>query len=204
MKRKKTLVIGLTGSIGSGKSTATKVFAALGLPTLSADAIVHELLARGGGAEKALRQQFPSAFDSKGLSRARLFEAVFPDPDKIKKLENIIHPLVYRRCKSFIAQMKKEGAAGLVIEIPLLFESGFEALCDVTVCLTVAPALQKERVLKRRGMTQAKLRALRKRQWTDRKKTALADYVIKTDAGLSDTRHQIKKLWGMINPQNTK
>lgn len=198
MKKSKTKVIGLTGSIGMGKSTTTKMFAAQGIPSISADKIVHELMSPGGGADKKLRKAFPEAYDGRGLNRHKLFTVVFPHEEKIKLLESILHPLVFRMCARFSNEQKRKGAKVVVLEIPLLFETGYERFCDYTVCVSASPHVQKARVLTRKGMTPAKFKEIAKRQMPDKIKRARADFVIRTDKGLADARRQVKVFCDMI------
>lgn len=193
-KKRKTLVIGLTGSIGMGKSTASKMFAALGLPVLSADTIVHDLFAAGGEGTKKIARLYPEAVGAKGVNRAKLSKLVFDDKERLCWLEDLIHPLVFKACSKFIREQKRAKAPAVILEIPLLFETGYDASCDFTVCVSATAALQKKRVLKRKGMTPAKLRAVLTRQMPDKEKKKRADFVITSSKGRADTRAQIKLL----------
>ena len=195
MKKKKTIVIGLTGSIGMGKSTCAKMFARLGVPVLGADAIVHDLLAKGGAAEKKIAKLYPETAGARGINRRKLAALVFGDAQRLRWLENLLHPLVFAECKKFIRSQKQKGAKAALLEIPLLFETGFDQSCDITICASCSAALQKERVMKRKHMTAQKLRAVLKKQMPDKEKRARAHFVIRTDKGLADTRRQIEALW---------
>lgn len=197
----KTQIIGLTGSIGMGKSTALKMFKACGLLTLSADEIVHELYQADGKGTRRIAKFFPSAVGPKGVDRQKLAALVLNDETKIKKIEQIIHPLVFQVCRAFIVHAKKDKAKGVVLDIPLLFETGFDRKCDTTVCVTAPASVQKERVLKRKGMTAAKLRAILKNQMSSREKKARAAYVIRSDKGFASMRGQITNLCATLFPE---
>jgi len=198
MKRNKTIVIGLTGSIGMGKSTCARMMSKLGLAVLSADQIVHGLLAKGGAAEKKIARLYPFTSGPTGINRTKLAALVFQDPAKLAWLEGLLHPLVFKKCQAFIRAERKKKTAGVVLEIPLLFETGFDAACDVTVCVSASSRIQKARVLARKHMTPQKMRAFLKKQWPDALKRERADYIIRTDKNIPDTRRQIKLLWQSI------
>lgn len=212
MRRPKTLVIGITGSIGMGKSTAAKMFMACRCPSapafhlsgLSADQIVHDLYGPSGEATPKIAKLFPSVVDKRGVDRKKLAQEILGDHCKLKQIEDIIHPLVFKACRAFVAQEKKKGTCGVVLEIPLLFETGYNTKCDVTVCVSATALQQKERVLKRKGMTAQKLRALLKQQWSDRAKRQKADYVIRSDKGLVDMRRQVTDLCRSLFQERVK
>lgn len=193
-RSKKTIVIGLTGSIGMGKSTALKMFGACGFATLSADAIVHDLFCENGAATRKILKLFPEAKSKDGVDRKRLAARVFGDASAMTALENILHPLVFRACQKFVTEQRRNRAQAVVLEIPLLFETGYNTTCDVSVCVSCSQKIQKERVLKRKGMTPKILRDILKKQMPDREKKQLADYVIRSDYGVADMRAQIKDL----------
>ena len=188
---KSPLIIGLTGSIGMGKSTAAKILARLGLPFYSADAAVHALLGPKGRAVSKVAKLFPSARRGDAIDRKILGALVFGQPALRRQLEAILHPMVRQEEKKFLAQARKTKAPAVVLEIPLLFETGAEQRCDVVLCVTAPKAIQQARVLKRRGMTPEKFRAILKAQLPDAEKRRRADYVIKTGKGLADTRKQL-------------
>jgi dephospho-CoA kinase len=197
-KKKRPLILGLTGSIGMGKSAAAKIFQGLGLPVYNADEAVHELLRRGGKAVKPVARLFPATLKKGAIERRALGREVFSASAKLRRLEKILHPLERRAERAFLLKARKRGAKAAVLEIPLLFETKADARCDLTLCVTASPAVQKERVMKRPGMTAAKFRAILKRQMPDREKRRRADVVVDTTKGLAATRRQVLRLWRHI------
>ena len=190
----KLLIIGLTGGIGMGKSTAAHLLSGFGLPIYSADHAVHALLQKGGKGVKPIARLFPEAIQDAAIDRALLGRLVFGEPAKLKKLEMILHPLVQKAERDFLKQARREKAPAVVLEIPLLFETGAEKRCDTTICVTAPKAIQKARVLKRKGMNAAKLKAILARQMPDRDKRRRADYVVRTGVGRADTRRQLQEI----------
>jgi len=181
-----------------GKSTCGRMLTRLGLPVLSADKIVHDLLAQGGVVEKKVAALYPQVCGKNGISRKKLASLVFSNPQIIAWLESLLHPLVFKACRAFIRQATQAGAPAVVLEIPLLFETGFDAACDVVVCASARAAVQKERVMKRAHMTVQKFRAVRRKQMSDTEKRKRADYVIRTDQGFAQARLQILTVWADI------
>lgn len=178
------LILGLTGSIASGKSSASTQLRRLGVPVHDADAAVHALTTKGGKAIAAINAAFPGVISPDGvLDRGRLGAIVFADPAALKRLEAILHPLVIQARDRFLRRWARAGAALVVLDIPLLFEVGMDRACDLTVTLTVPPRVQEARVLRRPGMTRAKLAGIRARQLPDREKARLADFAIPSGAG---------------------
>lgn len=198
MKKRKPLIIGLTGSIGMGKSTAARMLAKKGALLFDADAIVHEALAKGGAAEKKIMRLFPQSVRAGKISRKKLGALVFQDSAKRKKLEAVLHPLVWRARQKKIALAKKKGIDIIVLEIPLLFETGEDKKCDKTLCVSATQKTQKERVFRRSQMTEKKWKAIMVLQMKDREKRKRADFVIRTDKGLADTRRQLDVIWQKI------
>jgi len=196
--KKKTFVIGLTGSIGMGKSAATRMFARLGAHVFHADKVVHDLLLPEGAAFKKVSFVFPQSLWRGKISKKRLARTVFSDPAKLKKLEDLLHPLVWQACKKAIQKAQKKEIKAVVLEIPLLFETGEDKKCDATICLSASSAIQKERVLRRKNMTPAKLRAILSQQMPDAEKRKRADFVVRTDKGFADTRKQIIAIWNHL------
>lgn len=172
-----TYVLGLTGSIGMGKSTTAAMFADEGIPVWDADAAVHRLYARGGAAVGPVGAAFPQAVVDGAVSRDRLKAALAADPAALTRLEAIVHPLVAADRAAFLAGCTDDIA---VIDVPLLFETGTDALCDGTVVVSAPPEVQRARVLARPGMTEARLAALLARQMPDARKRARATWVIET------------------------
>lgn len=178
-----TRIIGLTGSIGMGKSTAAAMLCRLRVPVFSADAFVHRALGPGGGAVAPVAQAFPGAAQDGGISRQVLGRLVFDDGEALQRLEAILHPLVRTAEKRFIARQNMGRVRAAALEIPLLFETGAEVLCDAVVVLTAPRFIQEARVLARPGMSRARLEAIRARQMVEREKCQRADFVISTGLG---------------------
>ena len=186
------LVIGLTGSIGMGKSAAAKHFVKRGVPVCDADAEVHRLYE--GEAVPAISEAFPGAVRSGKVDRALLAQAVAGSPRKLKQLESIVHPMVVKAEIDFLREQEKQGAKLVVLEIPLLFETDALSRVDVTVVVSAPEGVQRERVLARPGMTKEKLAALLKRQSSDEEKRARSDFVVDSGTTLQDMEQQIDKL----------
>ena len=198
--KKNFLVIGLTGSIGVGKSTVAKQLSRLGWPVHSSDEAVHRLLGKNGKAVKKVAKLFPEALKRNAIDRQIVGQSVFTSPEKLKQLEAVLHPLVEKEEEKLIAKAKKQKIKVVVLEIPLLFETGAEKRCDFVICVTCSKQKQHERVMQRDDMTEEKFRRILKRQMSDAEKRKRADFIIKTDKDLADTYKQIRLLW----PQITK
>jgi dephospho-CoA kinase len=194
----KPFVIGLTGSIGMGKSETAKLFASQGVPVFDADAAVHDLYA--GEAVAAVEAAFPGTVKNGAVDRAALAGQVGGDSDALKRLEALMHPLVAARKREFLARNK--GAAVVVLDIPLLLETGERV--DAVVVATAPHAAQRERVLARPGMSEAKLHALLARQMSDAQKRAQAHYLVMTDQGLDHAREQVKMILADIENKLSK
>jgi dephospho-CoA kinase len=186
------LVIGLTGSMGMGKSTAAKQFAKAGVPVFDADVEVHRLYA--GEAVPAIAAAFPKAVRGGKVDRGLLAQEVAGSPEKLKALESIVHPMVVKAEIDFLREQEAKGAKIAVLEIPLLFETGAESRVDVTVVVSAPAEVQRSRVLARPGMTEAKLAGLLKRQLPDRDKRARADVVVDSGTSLAHMQAQIDRL----------
>lgn len=176
-------VIGLTGGIGMGKSTAAGVFRRAGIPVHDADAAVHALYAKGGAAVPRIAALVPEAVRHGAVDRAVLGCAVLGEPALLRRLEEAVHPLVRREERRFLARCRRRGAAAAVLDIPLLFETGAESRVDRVVVVSAPASVQRARVLARPGMTEARLDAIRARQMPDAAKRRRADLVVPT--GLS-------------------
>jgi len=188
------LIIGLTGSIGMGKSVTAELFAKQGVPVHDADAVVHALYAKGGAAVEAVGRAFPGVVHAGAVDRPQLAESVMTDPDAMRRLEAIIHPLVRAEQEAWLKARAKEGARVVVLDIPLLFETGGREQVDVVVLVSAPEPVQRKRVLARPGMTPDKLDALLKRQMADSEKRRLADFVVETDKGLPHAGAQGKAI----------
>jgi dephospho-CoA kinase len=180
------LKLGLTGSIGMGKSTVAAMFADLGVPVFDADAAVHRLQGPAGRVVAAIEAVFPSTTGPTGVNRTALAEAVLGDEQAIRRLEAIVHPAVAEEREAFLRD-HADAPVG-VFDIPLLFETGGEARVDKVAVVSAAADVQRARVLARPGMTAAKLDAILARQLPDAEKRARADFVIPTDVPLDRTR----------------
>jgi len=179
------IVIGLTGSIGMGKSTIAERFRQLGIPVCDADAIVHELYE--GAAVEAIEAAFSGTTSGGKVDRIKLGQAVLGDPRGLKRLEAIVHPLVQAAEREFLRQAAELGAAMAVLEIPLLFETGGDARVDVTVVVSAPEEVQRKRVLERPGMTSSKLDAILNRQMSDSEKRRRADFVVDTGVSIEES-----------------
>ncbi|MBY0407164.1 MAG: dephospho-CoA kinase [Rickettsiales bacterium] len=188
------IIIGLTGSIGMGKSTVANLFASHGIPVCSADAIVHRLMEKGGKAVDEVGTQFPGVVENGAVNRKRLGEIVFAEPAKRKTLEAILHPLVVAEEEAFAAEQAHNGADMVVLEIPLLFETGANKRCDVVVVVSAPAFIQRRRVMKRPHMTKEKFAAILKAQMPDRLKRQKADAVIPTGLGLACSTRAVARL----------
>jgi dephospho-CoA kinase len=188
------IVVGLTGSIGMGKSVLARQLRSLRIPVHASDDAVHRLLARGGAGVKPVARAFPAALKGGAIDRKILGEIVFADPAARRKLEKILHPLVRRASNEFIRAQRKLGRKMVVLDIPLLFETGQEGRFDHIICVTAPQFVQKRRVLSRKNMTPKRLRAILALQTPDRVKRAKSDTVINTAHGYSHTRNELKKL----------
>lgn len=186
------IVLGLTGSIGMGKSTTAGLFAEAGIPVHDADRTVHELYR--GEAVEAVGTLFPGVIENGEISRQRLAAELARNPAHFPKLEAIVHPLVRRKEMEFLAAHRASGTPLVLLDIPLLFESGGEARVDKVVVVTCDPALQRERVLARPGMTVDKFELILSRQVPDDEKRRRADYSVDTGHGLEPARRQVAEI----------
>lgn len=185
-------IIGLTGSIGMGKSAVAAMFRGENIPVFDADAVVHALQGAGGRLVPVIEAAFPGTVAANAVDRAKLGAAVFGDDAKMKRLEAIVHPAVAEARAAFLAAHR---AADLVVfDIPLLLEKGRPPEIDVVVVVSAPADVQRERVLARAGMTAEKFKAILARQMPDAQKRALADHVIDTGTSLAETRAQVRRL----------
>jgi dephospho-CoA kinase len=178
------IVVGLTGSIGMGKSTAAAHLRARGLPVFDADAEVHRLYA-GGKAVERIERAFPGTTTNSGVDRQKLSAALVAHPGRLRELEAIVHPMVREAERSFLRAEARRGASVAVLEIPLLYETGLDRLVDAVIVLTAPAEVQRERLLQRPGMSPEKLAQLLARQMPDAEKRARADFVIDTGDGFA-------------------
>ena len=192
------ITIGLTGSIGMGKSTAAQMFAELGAAVWSADAAVHRLYSKDGAALNAIEKMFPGVVGDDGVDRAALAKIVLSDPKKLRALESVVHPLVGSDRAEFIQAAAHAGAPMVVLDIPLLFENASDEHFDYIVVVSAPPAVQRERVLARPGMTPEKLDAILAQQMPDAQKREKADFVVSTDRSLDETRAEIERIFNSL------
>lgn len=186
------IVVGLTGSIGMGKSTVAKMFAEEGAPWFDSDAAVHALYAAGGAAVAPVEAAFPGVAQHGAIDRMALSAKVVGNPEALAKLEAIVHPLVRQAQATFLAAHRALGAPLAVLDIPLLFESTSTQGVDKIVVVSAPAEVQRERVLSRPGMTEEKFERLLERQTPDAEKRAKADFVIDTGGSFDDTRRQVR------------
>ncbi|KAB2690541.1 dephospho-CoA kinase [Brucella pseudogrignonensis] len=186
------IILGLTGSIGMGKTTAANMFADNGVPVYSADDAVHQLYS--GRAAPLIEAAFPGTVVDGTVDRTKLSSAVLGKPEALKKLESIIHPLVHEEEAAFLARARADGADIALIDIPLLFETGGQSRVDKVAVVSAPADIQRERVLSRAGMTEAKFEAILARQMPDVDKRARADFVIDSSGDFEETRAQIKAI----------
>jgi dephospho-CoA kinase len=187
-------LVGLTGSIGMGKTETAKMFARLGIPVYDADAAVHRLYEPGGAAVGPIAQAFPGSVVDGRVDRTELTRRMTEDKDGFKKLEAIVHPLVGLQQRAFLDQAAEAGAELVVLDIPLLFETGGHARMDAVVVVSAPHDVQRTRVLQRPGMTPDKLDHILSRQLPDAEKRAQAHFVVETAHGLDHAFEQVKNI----------
>ncbi|MFL6813803.1 MAG: dephospho-CoA kinase [Bradyrhizobium sp.] len=186
------IILGLTGSIGMGKSTTAKLFAEAGVPVYDADAAVHRLYE--GEAVPAIEAAFPGTTVDGKVDRARLSALVVHDPAAMKQLERIVHPMLGASRKRFLDEAERSGAPVAVVDVPLLYETGGENRVDAVVVVTTSPEVQRERILARDNMSGEKLDAILARQLPDSEKRKRADFVVDTSHGLDPVRARIRDI----------
>jgi dephospho-CoA kinase len=186
------IVLGLTGSIGMGKSTTAKLFAEAGVPVYDADATVHMIYE--GEAVPAIEAAFPGTTAGGKVDRARLSAKVVHDPAAMKQLEQVVHPMLRAYHQKFLSDAEQSGAPVAVVDVPLLFETGGEKRVDAVVVVTTTPEIQRERILARANMTQDMLDTVLARQLPDAEKRKRADFVVDTSHGLDPVRARIRDI----------
>jgi dephospho-CoA kinase len=189
-------ILGLTGSLGMGKSTTARFFAEEGVPVHDADAVVHRLYE--GEAAAAIEAAFPGTTAGGKVDRTRLAARVLGDAPALARLEEIVHPLVQDAERRLIAEARSRGEKVAVLDIPLLFESGADRRVDAVVVVSAPPEVQRARVLERPGMTVDKLEAILARQMPDAEKRARADFVVDTSQGFNAARAQVRAILGAV------
>jgi dephospho-CoA kinase len=189
-------ILGLTGSLGMGKSTTARFFAEAGVPVHDADAVVHRLYE--GEAAAAIEAEFPGATTGGKVDRNKLAARVLGDAAALKRLEAIVHPLVQRAEERLLAEAEARGERIAVLDIPLLFETGGDRRVDAVVVVSAPPEVQRARVLERPGMTVEKLEAILAKQMPDAEKRARADFVVDTAQGYEAARAQVRAILGAV------
>jgi len=188
------ILLGLTGSIGMGKSTTAAVFREAGVPVYDADAEVHAAYAQGGDCVGPVGEAFPGVVKDGAIDREALRQRVLGKPEELKRLNDIVHPIIGARRRTFFADAEAAGADIVVLDIPLLFETGGETGMDAVAVVTAPAEVQRARVLQRAGMTEERLDAILAHQMPDAEKRARADFVIDTGHGLEPVRRQVAEI----------
>ena len=192
------ITLGLTGSIGMGKTATAAMFRDLGVPVYDADASVHALYAKGGAAVAPLEEAFPGVVVDGAVDRAILRERVVGDAEAMKQLEAIVHPLTGAARMEFLQQAEADAAAFIVLDIPLLFETGGDALCDYVAVVTAPAEIQRERVLARGSMSEEDFENILAKQTPDAEKCARGDFVISTAFGFDFTREHVQAITNLL------
>jgi dephospho-CoA kinase len=190
------ILLGLTGSVGMGKSTTAQMFAEEGVPVFDADAAVHRLYA--GEAVPLIEREFPGSTANGTVDREKLSAQVVGKPEALARLERLIHPLVGKDRANFMENAERDGAKAVLLDIPLLFETGDPSKFHAVIVVSAPADVQRQRVLARPGMTAAKFEAILKRQTPDSEKRARADYVIDTGKGFEEARRQVREVLAKV------
>ena len=189
------IVLGLTGSIGMGKSTAAAVLRRLGVPLFDADAVVHRLLGRGGAAVSEVGAAFPGVREETGsIDRQRLGPRVFGDPEALRRLEAILHPMVRAAERRFVARARARREPLIVLDIPLLYETRGTGRCDFVLVVSAPARLQRERVMRRRGMSAQRFAEILRAQLPDSEKRRRADFVVPTALSKAATFRRLQAI----------
>lgn len=196
------IILGLTGSIGMGKSTTARLFAEEGVPVHDADAAVHALYE--GEAVPLVESVFPGTTRDGKVDRVLLAKAVVGNVDAMRRLEAIVHPLVAKSRDRFLDEARRNGAPVVVLDIPLLFETGGDKLVDAVVVVSAAPEIQRERVMERPGMTADKYEALLAKQMPDSEKRGRADYIVDSGHGIEPARAQVREILAKVATMASK
>ena len=193
------IILGLTGSIGMGKSTTAEMFKKAGIPVYDADAAVHEIYEPGGAAVGPLSERFGDILKDGGVDRAALRAKVVNNPDAMRDLEAIVHPLVGLSQMNFRQEALESGAFFAVLDIPLLFETGGDARCDYVAVVTAPESVQRERVMARGEMSETQFEQIKAKQMPDADKRARADFIINTSFGFDFARAQVQSIIDLLN-----
>ena len=193
------IILGLTGSIGMGKTAAANSFRRLGIPVHDADREVHGLMAQGGEAVGIIGEMFPAAVHRGIVDRQLIAAEVFTDAKALARIEKVLHPLVRRREKKFLGRSAREGRSMVILDVPLLFETGGEERCDGIITVSAPLFVQRQRVLHRPGMTSKRLDSILARQMPDAEKRKRSDFVVLTGLGHDYSLLQIQKIVGLTS-----
>jgi dephospho-CoA kinase len=196
------VIIGLTGSIGMGKSTTADMFRAEGVAVYDSDRAVHEIYSGPEAAQ--IEAEFPGTVVDGVVDRRKLAERVLSDPDALRRLEAIVHPIVLEKRKGFVEERRKAGDPFVLFDIPLLFETGGEKDVDAVVVVTAPEAVQRERVMARPGMTEEKFAAILAKQIPDAEKRRRADFIVHSDRGLDSAREQVRLILRELAARNAR
>jgi dephospho-CoA kinase len=197
-----TFVLGLTGSIGMGKSTTAGMFRALGIPVHDADEAVHRLYR--GEAVPLIEKAFPGTTEGGAVDRAKLGAAVLGDPERLARLEAIVHPLVKADREAFVAEARRQGEPLVLLDIPLLYETGAERDCDAVVVVSAPADVQRARVLARPGMTPERFEMIHVKQLPDAEKRRRADFVVDTGRGLEHAQAQVAAIIAKVRQEASR
>lgn len=188
-----------------GKSTAASMLRRLGIPLFDADRVVHRLLAPGGGAVRMISAAFPGvATQSGGVDRTLLGQRVFADAAALEQLERIVHPMVRAEERRFLGRARSRRQSLVVLDIPLLFETGGERRCNYVLVVSAPPLIQRQRVLRRSGMTEIRLATILRQQMPDREKRRRADFVVPTGSGRNPTLHALAAIVRLLRSQESR
>ena len=198
------IILGLTGSIGMGKTSAARSLRRLGVPVHDADAAVHRLLGPGGKAVPEIQALFPQAVENGAVNRRTLGSIVFADPAALRRLESVLHPMVRKEEQGFLKRMRRRRKRLVVLDIPLLYETGGAARVDAVIVVSAPAILQARRVLARPGMTQQKFAQILQQQMPDAEKRRRADFVVSTGLGHDRSLRQLKRIVRLLreNPDS--
>jgi dephospho-CoA kinase len=204
MTKSRPYLVGLTGSIGMGKTETARMFVELSIPVYDADAAVHRLYEPGGAAVPEIAKAFPGCVVNGRVDRAALAKAVAAEKDGLRRLEAIVHPLVAEDQRVFLNENTAKGTEMVVLDIPLLFETGGNNRMDAVVLVTARADVQRARVLDRVGMTEEKLDYILSRQIPDAEKRAQAHFIVETDKGFDDARAQVREIVAALHARRLK
>ena len=198
------IILGLTGSIGMGKTSAARALRRLGVPVHDADAAVHRLLGPGGKAVPEIQALFTQAVENGAVNRRTLGSIVFADPAALRRLESVLHPMVRKEEQAFLKRMRRRRKRIVVLDIPLLYETGGAARVDAVIVVSAPAILQARRVLARSGMTQQKFAQILQQQMPDAEKRRRADFVVSTGLGHDRSLRQLKRIVRLLreNPDS--